>query len=499
MAGNAGFVAGRWDCLDQESTFLVYGPRAADRKTADLRRRNIHANDQPPPPAPCHPSRTTHLTMRQLKYVSALAVSVAAAALFTGCDSSNVVDPPSGGGDSDISVPSFYAFQSRFADTSSVEYSAAVVHNLLAQDVILRIDQAAEAGAPAASHSDLMARYTGGAGLAILTSTNPAPEATNYEEVTSPPALADLLAGSPADQPLLGRGETADEVIRAYLEEIAMNTLVDSVDSAAVYTTAEGIDMKRTARALLLGAAIYAQGTGRYLSTDALAGAGRDEQPGEPATELAQLWDLAFGYFGAARRYAGFSDENLADGLVYIDANRSGGIDFTSEYNFAFAEYAGARDAGASGVNFTKEIFDGFLRGRTTITNGGPLEEILAHRDRIRAAWERALAAGVVHFLNGVTEEMGTITREEARQKSDAALNSNWSSAKGFSYALQFNPARAITDAELMEMHALLGEAPPYAFPDTSAAADSLRSNMQAAKNVLQDVYAFSNGNVFTW
>ena len=54
-------------------------------------------------------------------------------------------------------------------------------------------------------------------------------------------------------------------------------------------------------------------------------------------------------------------------------------IDFKSEYNFGLSRNAGKRDKGGSGVDFTQEIFNAFLAGRTAITNQGSVTEISAH------------------------------------------------------------------------------------------------------------------------
>ena len=80
-----------------------------------------------------------------------------------------------------------------------------------------------------------------------------------------------------------------------------------------------------------------------------------------------RVYNEAFGYFGAARDYAAYSDEALAgkNGLsFYKDGNGDSKIDFHSEYNFGFSRNAGKRDlGGAQNTNFTKDAFDAFLAG----------------------------------------------------------------------------------------------------------------------------------------
>ena len=428
------------------------------------------------------------------------------AALLSACDS-GPGEPSNGDDEGDIQVPTFYSFQSRFNDNSSVEYNRAVVHHLLVQDLGLQIEAAAFSGA-STSMSELLLRYTysahdsldsGEDPLAILTMTTPDPSSETYAEFGPHPSLEEVVHEPLANQPMIGRDETVDTLVRDYLARIAVNSIVDTTDSAAVYTTPAGVDMRQVLVTVLEGAVAYAQGAGGYLSTDTLTAADNNEPINDRATELEVAWDMAFGYFGASRHYPGFTDEILAGGQVSTDADGDGAIELDREYSYSFAELAGARDFSVTGVNYTRTIFEAFLRGRTMIANERAIDDILVERDEIRRAWEEVLAATAVHHINETLALMGTVAETEFNERSDAALNAQWSAAKGYSHALQFNPQRVISGGELTELHQLLGEAPPYAFPDTSAAADSLRTNMQDAKGVLQDVYGFSNGHMSRW
>ena len=427
-------------------------------------------------------------------------------ALLSACDS-GPGESSDGDDEGDIQVPTFYSFQSRFNDNSAVEYNRAVVHHLLVQDLGLQIEAAALSGA-STTMSELLPRYTysapdslnsGEDPLAILTMTTPDPSSETYAEFGPHPSLEEIVNEPLANQPVIGRGETVDALVRDYLARIAVNSIVDPTDSAAVYTTPAGVDMRQVLITVLEGALAYAQGAGGYLSTETLTAADNSEPIDDRATELEVAWDLAFGYFGASRHYPGFTDENLAEGQVVTDSDGDGAVQLDREYNYSFAELAGARDFSGTQVNYTRTIFEAFLRGRTMIANERAIEDILVERDEIRRAWEEVLAATAVHHINETLALMGTVTEAEFDQRSDAALNAHWSAAKGYSHALQFNPQRAISGGDLTELHRLLGKAPPYAFPDTSAAADSLRTNMQDAKGVLQDVYGFSNDNMFRW
>ena len=106
---------------------------------------------------------------------------------------------------------------------------------------------------------------------------------------------------------------------------------------------------------------------------------------------MEHAWDEAFGYFGAARDYVRYTDEQLAGSVddFTFDSNGDGNIDFKSEYNFGLSRNAGKRDKGGSGVNFTQEIFDAYLKGRTLITNQGTVAEISQQRQIAANVWRR--------------------------------------------------------------------------------------------------------------
>ena len=122
-------------------------------------------------------------------------------------------------------------------------------------------------------------------------------------------------------------------------------------------------------------------------------------------------WDEAFGYFGAARDYSRYSDDDLAgkgSGFVF-DSNGDGKIDFRSEYNFGLSRNAGKRDRGGTGVDFTGETFTAFLTGRALISNGGSTTEIAAQRQAAANGMEKVIAATVIHYINDTLADMADL------------------------------------------------------------------------------------------
>ena len=156
------------------------------------------------------------------------------------------------------------------------------------------------------------------------------------------------------------------------------------------YTSDDGVDMSQMVNKVLIGAVPYYQATGVYLGglLERDNSAGKD---GKAYTAMEHAWDEAFGYFGAARDYFRYTDDQLAGSVddFTFDSNSDGSIDFKSEYNFGLSRNAGKRDKGGSGVDFTQEIFSAFLAGRTAITNQGSVAEITAYRQTAANGMEK--------------------------------------------------------------------------------------------------------------
>ncbi len=419
---------------------------------------------------------------------------LAAFIVLSGCDDGGVTDP----GDDGIPVPSAYAFDGRFdPGTSSVEYGGQVVRNLLINDLKIRVDALSKAGATAITEEDLLRRYDYEDAYDLTTLTAAGSNPLVEDRYTAIATDKDLIGKLDA-APLVGWNVPADELIRGYFAEIAAS----SQDAArrgtpAVYTTDDGVDMSQMINKILLGAVVYSQATGTYLNN--IVDGDNTEPSGEnPFTTMEHHWDEAFGYFGAARDYAQYADEDLANDVLWRDSNGDGAIDLTSEYNYAYARNAAKRDVGGTGVDFTGEIFDAFLEGRTAIVNQASAEEILQQRDRIVAAWEKVIAATVVHYVNDTVDDMQALTESQVEEKNHVALNTHWAEMKGYAFALQYNPFKAITDAQLEQLHTLVGDAPAYALPGTEAF-DEAVADLTEARSILQSAYGFSDANVAGW
>lgn len=433
---------------------------------------------------------------------------VATALVAGGCDDA-VVDSENGetgnGGDTDIEVPSAYSFESRFVEgESSVAYPGQTVRYLLIQDLKIKTDRLASEGASAVTKDELM-RYYGyedSYDMETLTGTGDFETLlTHYSEIATGKDLVGKATAEYGNETLIGRDVTADELIRAYLDSIATRSQnPDNLGTPAAYTTTQGLDLSQLVNKLLLGSVVYAQGTDKYLGITLDSDNSGPDSEGSPYSTMEHVWDESFGYFGAPRDFGNYTDQEVADGTIYKDANGDGAIDFRSEYVFTFAGYAADRDVGGSGVDFSGELFQAYLEGRTAIVNEASTEEIAAARDEAARIFEKIVAANVIHYVNSTLSDMEEVTESQVEEKNNAELNEHWAEAKGFAWALQYNdlPVSQIGDTELEELHDLLGSVPPYAVPG-SEDADQYRSDLQEAKTVLQDALDFSDENVQNW
>ena len=422
-----------------------------------------------------------------------------ASALLIACgggDDDNPVDSGSSG-NTTIDMPTAYVFDSRFNDgESSVAYSGQTVRNLLLQDLKIFIDNLGKEGAESATVDDLLQfyAYDDGLNLESLTTGGDMPVVENrYSSIST----GKNLSGKISSEVVIGYGKTADELVREWFEIIAANSQdADKLGTPAVYTDDNGVDLTQMINKVLIGAVPYYQATGVYL------GGLLEDENGSPVegksyTEMEHHWDEAFGYFGAARDYSRYSDDQLAGGVgdYTFDSNGDGQIDFKSEYNFGLSRNAGKRDKGGSGVNLSGDIFAAFLAGRTLIVNQGSESDIAAQRELAANGMEKVIAATVVHYINDTLSDMAALgTADENRVN----LNKHWAEMKGFTVALQYSPFRLIGQGQLEELHGIMGQAPSYEAPGSDAY-DGIVSSYMRAKDVLQEAYGFSADNMANW
>jgi hypothetical protein len=270
-----------------------------------------------------------------------------------------------------------------------------------------------------------------------------------------------------------------------------------------VYLTAEGHDLAQLLQKFLLGAVAFQQGADDYMDDDVdgkglLAANVQDDD--KPYTKLEHAWDEGYGYFGGAVNYVAYTDVQLSDG-DFIDWDGDMMLDLKKEKNHGHSVNAGKRDKGAAGAgmeptDFTAQAWAGFTQGRAVITaaqgeslTAGELAELQTHRDTALGAWEAAIAATCVHYINDVLQDMNSTSYEF---KTHAK---HWSELKGFGLTFQFNPRSPMSDADFAQFHQLIGDA-PVLLNEAQGVIDAYEADLVSARTLLQNAYGFSASNM---
>merc|ERR1712176_756314 len=98
--------------------------------------------------------------------------------------------------------------------------------------------------------------------------------------------------------------------------------------------------------------------------------------------------------------------------------------------------------------------------GRKHITDAGgaltevQMTELVALRGQAVGAWEKAISATVIHYINDCLFDIAQPTLDFY------AYAKHWSEAKGFSLSFQFNRLSPVSDADFLTLQGLLRDAP---------------------------------------
>lgn len=473
--------------------------------------------------------------------VPALAVSLAA------CGDDDAANGPNGGtgnGSGNLNVPDTYAFQSRFAaGESSVAYDGQVARQVMIEELIGRLDGLTEeldtgARVPAEDEiaDELLFYYefddAVGGDVAIELSTTPPLLQSTFADLGSGRNLVGKIAGNdPVGQHVdwstsfRGWGDQGstnpDALVRSWIDEL--DTLAqerannnpqlgpDGSPTEAFFVTADGRDLQQLIEKFLRVAIAFSQGADDYLDDDT-EGKGiltaNTQDDDAPYTVLEHQWDEGFGYFGAARDYLDYTDEEIAGAggragweNGYHDTDGDGAIDLASEYNFGHSTNAAKRDRGSSSeapTDYTQQAIDGFLRGRAIIAAAGdPLTDdefadLQAARDQAVDAWERAIASTAVHYINDTLQDMGKFGSDDYDFETHAK---HWSELEGFALGLQFNPRSPVTAEQFEELHDLIGTSPVLP-NEGQARIDEYRQALLDARALLGSAYDFAPENL---
>jgi len=269
-----------------------------------------------------------------------------------------------------------------------------------------------------------------------------------------------------------------------------------------VYVTPEGQDLRQLLEKFLRVGIAFSQGADDYLDDDT-EGKGLQSDhtavaEGKAYTSLEHQWDEGFGYFGASADFGQRAPADVAD-QPWFDTDGDGQIDLSTEVCFGHSTNAAKRDAGAvAATSFSRDAFEAFVAGRALLASTSDaltteqLDELKAHRDQAVEAWEKALAATAVHYINDTLQDMGAMGSDDYDFEDHAK---HWSELKGFALGFQFNPRSPMSDADFERLHDLIGTAPVLSDAsetERSAYAEDLRE----ARTIIGDAYGFDADNL---
>ena len=469
-----------------------------------------------------------------------------------------------GSGDACDTLPDRYEFTDA-AGADTVSYTGQTKRQILLSDLVDAMLALTENAANATSDLDFYFRYNSTTsdtivssfkldGETLLPNNGNTPSAMTYGSISSGKDLVGKIAGGDGagggdpntmiDANMIGwAGGDADPLPVEFVDAMFAELIAISVDGVTptvtttggvavqipnVYTSAEGIDYRQMIQKFLLGAVNLSQATNDYLKADFANMLALEGSNAYTAGE--HDWDEAFGYFGAARNYNEYSDDEIkgAGGRAdyangYNDANADSLIDVRSEVNLAQSTNCAKRDLGtASNTNptdFTKEAFDAFILGREILKNAAAAGEITtAAQTALDAAattagltMEKCQAATVVHYINDVIADyadVDSVTAEYADIGTFTNLTKHWAEMKGFALGLQFAGFSPFVDAavrsDLTTILTKMGDHPVIADGTQGGVVyvggiTQYIADLTDARDLLEAAYGFDSENVANW
>lgn len=471
-----------------------------------------------------------------------------------------------GEGDACDPIPTEYVFENADGE-STVSYTGQTKRHILIQDLVLEMNGLSEdADANVVDDLNFYFRYDASTSddLPVQFSLegealapNPTGDEFTYGDIADGKDLVGKIAGGDGE----GGGETGTlindeffgwedglddsplpvELVDYLFEQLANEATDNATPQIAtesgdvpldtVTVDAQARDYRQLIQKFLLSAVTFSQGTNDYMQKDF---AGLLEIEGDATFTVGEHeWDEAFGYFGAARDYADYTDDEIRAGgddrrpeyaNGYYDSNGDGMIDVRSEINLGNSVNCAKRDAGSAGnanpTDFTQQAFDAFLLGRKVLRNAAAEGELTADAEAVldeqvtigARTWEKCVAATVVHYINDTRAEMDKFDTEAdtfADLNNFRTLAKTWSEMKGFALGLQFSPEspfRADEESldDLRTVLSLMGDAPVLA--DGTQAGEAYdggvaqyADDLEQARDLLQQAYGFDAENVQNW
>ena len=459
---------------------------------------------------------------------AALSVTISALSLLAGC--------PDPGDQGEVTSPSRYSFNSRFeSGVSGVDYRGQTMRHALLHALVHHIEGLPErilAGltpTPGSVRSELELFYDCPDELCLAQR-----HGVELERPTAQSTLGELSSGKSLSEKVAGQDEVGqhrdwligaggwsssalspDEQVRLWFEVIDAQAqllaeggrLVDPQGQplSGPHLTPEGLNLAELIEKYLYGALAFSQASDDYLDDD-LEGKGllSDNVADDGGyTALEHAWDEGFGYLGAARDLMSYSATEIAGSggrpsfQRAHDSDDDGVIDLHTEYHWGVTRYAASRDRDGES-DFAQRAFMAFVQGRALISSvdgaldEAQLDELRGYRDEALQAWEGALAASAIHYLNEVLTHLNQ--GDEAWSFEEHATH--WSELKGFALSFQFNPRSALSDEDFEVLHEAIGDRPTF---PSAEEADAHREALLEVRGMLGERFGFTEDQLSAW
>ncbi len=196
--------------------------------------------------------------------------------------------------------------------------------------------------------------------------------------------------------------------------------VVPSNDGSKQYLLGpEGLEYAQLIEKGLMGACFYYQAMAVYFGDDRMNVDNEIVEPGE-GTAMEHHWDEAFGYYGVPRDFPANTD-----GVVF------------------WGTYSMRRDPL---LESNRNMMKAFIKGRAAISNQD-YEQRDEAIEEVRRHWELIAAGTAIHYLNTAIDNFD-----------DMAIRAHaLSEALAFTYSLQFNPSKRLSNQEVALILAAIG------------------------------------------
>ena len=116
---------------------------------------------------------------------------------------------------------------------------------------------------------------------------------------------------------------------------------------------------------------------------------------------------------------------------------------------------------------------------------------IFAQTKLATEAWEGAIVATVIHYINDTIADLNSIGTNEFDYET---LAKHWSEMKAFGLGLQFNRHSLLSDEKFAQVHNLMGMKPVL-----TGDVEGYQADLLEARSILKDAYEFSDAIVASW